>query len=160
GKTLFAAADLVIPELGKRSSFSLGTASGALRVVVGIDDQGRLTAQLYNETATGPKLEPGTRHSLLIRLHSHREKPDELYVKLSPPGEIPAEPENWTLSNTKGSSAANLSRVVLHSDVQHGNAGDSAGFKNIRVAPTRAQLATAKVLRENADVMRGQVVNP
>ncbi len=151
GKTLYAAADLVVPELGKRSTFSLATASGEERVVIGIDEKGRLTAQLYKETVTGPKLERGSRHALLIRLHSHREKPDGLFAQLGSSGEIPAEPESWTLSNTKGSSAANLSRVVLHSD-----AVDSAGFRNVRVAPTRETLARAKVVAEesaDADVV-------
>ena len=155
GKTLYASADLVVPELGQRASFSLATASGTRRVVVGIDDQGRLTTQLYHETATGPKLEPGTRHSLLIRLDSHCEKPDELFVKLGPPAEIPAEPESWTLSNTKGSSDANLSRVILHRDTN-----GSAGFGNVRVAPTREQLAIVKVVHENADGKRRQGVTP
>lgn len=154
-KTLYASADLVVPELGKRATFSLATASGEPRVVIGIDKQCRLTAGLYKETVTGPTLEPGNRHSLLIRVHSHREKPDELYVKLGPPGEIPAESDRWTLSNTKGSSAANLSRVVLHSD-----AAKSAGFANVRVAPTREQLTTAKFVRENVDDMSWQLVNP
>ncbi len=92
---------------------------------------------------TGLKLEPGSQHSLLIRLHSHRENPDELFVQLGSLGEIPAEPESWTLSSTKGSSDANLSRVVLHSD-----GDDSAGFKNVRIAPTREGLATANVIVE------------
>ena len=140
GKTLYAAADLVVPEPGKRSSFSLATAGGAERVTIGIDEEGHLTARLYEEIVTGPKLEPGSRHSLLISLHSHREKPDELFVQLGAPDEIPSEPETWTLSNAKGSSAANLSRVVLHPD----GAG-SAGFDNIRVAPTREGLVHAKV---------------
>jgi hypothetical protein len=136
GKTLYAAAELVVPGLGKRASFSLATASGAQRVVIGIDEKGRLTAQLYKETVTGVKLKPGSRHSLLIRLHSHRDKPDELFVGLGDSGPIPAEPESWTVSNTKGSSAANLSRVVLCND-----ADDSAGFRNVRVAPTREGLS-------------------
>jgi hypothetical protein len=143
GKTLYATADLVVPELGQRASFSLATVSGAERVVIGIDEKGCLTAQLYKETVTGLKLEPGSQHSLLIRLHSHRENPDELFVQLGSLGEIPAEPESWTLSSTKGSSDANLSRVVLHSD-----GDDSAGFKNVRIAPTREGLATANVIVE------------
>ena len=146
GQTLYAATDLIAPELGQRASFSLATASGAERVVIGIDDQGRLTARLYKETVTGLKLKPGSRHSLLIRLHSHREKPDELFIQLGSAGEIPAEPENWTLSNTKGSSDANLSRVVLHSD-----AADSAGFQNVRIAPTREALAKAEVVAEGTE---------
>jgi hypothetical protein len=146
GKTLYATADLVVPELGQRASFSLATVSGAERVVIGIDEKGCLTAHLYKETVTGLKLEPGSQHSLLIRLHSHREKPDELFVQLGSLGEIPAEPEGWTLSSTKGISDANLSRVVLHSD-----ADDSAGFSNVRVALTREGLATTKVVSERAD---------
>ena len=146
GKTLYATADLVVPELGKRATFSLATASGAERVVIGIDKKGRLTARLYKEMVTGPKLKPGSRHSLLIRLHSYRKKPDELFVQLGSSGQIPAEPESWTLSNTKGSSAANLSRVVLHSD-----AVDSAGFTNGRIAPTREALAKAKVVAEESE---------
>jgi len=139
GRKLYAAADLVVPELGQRASFSLATASGAERVVIGLDEKGRLTARLYKAIATGPKLEPGGRHSLLIRLHSHREKPDELFVGLGSSGKIPAELEKWTLSNTKGSSAANLSRVVLYSDDD-----DSTGFTNVRIAATRDNLAESK----------------
>jgi hypothetical protein len=119
----------------------LATASGAERVVIGIDEKRRLTAQLYKETVTGLKLEPGSRHSILIRLHSHREKTDELFVELGTSGQIPAEPESWTLSNTKGNSAANLSRILLQSD-----AGDSAGFENVRIAATREALVKAKAV--------------
>jgi hypothetical protein len=151
GKTLYAAADLVVPELGQRATFSLATASGEQRVVLGIDEQCRLTARLYKETVTGLTLEPGSRHSVLVRLHSHREKPDELFVQIGRPDEILAEPENWELSNTRGRSDANLSRVVLHCD-----AGDSSGFKNVRVAPTREALVRAIVVAEesgDADVV-------
>ena len=138
GKTLYVAAELVVPEPGKRASFSLATARGEERVVIGIDDQGRLTARLYKDQATGPKLEAGSRHSLLIRIHSHRKDPDELFVQLGSPGKIPVEPDNWTLSNTKGSSAADLSRVVRRSDVD-----DTVGFANARVASNHAALSTA-----------------
>ena len=141
GRTVYAAAELVVPELGQRASFSLATASGEERAVVGIDKKGSLTAQLYKAKVTGLKLEPGSRHSVLIRVDSHREKPDELFVRLGSPGKILAELEKWTLSNTKGSSAANLSRVVLQSD-----AGNSAGFSNVRIAPTREALANQKSL--------------
>ena len=154
GKTLYAAADLVVPELGKQATFALATASGEQRVVLGIDQQGRLTARLYKETVTGQKVDPGSRHSLLMRIDSHREKPDELFVGLDSHGKIPAEPEKWALSNTRGSSAANLSRVVLQSDAK-----DSAGFTNIRIAPTRGALGQAKVIagkaEEDADVVVG-----
>ena len=138
GKTLYAAADLIVPEPGKSTSFGLATAGGEERVSIGIDEKGRLTGRVYEEIVTGPKLEPGSRHSLLIRLHSHQEMPDELFVQLGPPGEIPEETETWTVSNTKGSSAANLSRVVLHRD-----GDDSAGFDKVRIAPTREGLAAA-----------------
>ena len=140
GKTLYAAADLLVPERGNPTSFSLTTATDEERVSIGIDEKGHLTAQLYQEIVAGPKLEPGSQYSLLIRLHSHHKEPDELSVQLGSPDEIPEEPKNWTLSNTKGSSAANLSRVVLHRD----RAG-SAGFVSIRVAPTREALVNAKL---------------
>lgn len=146
GKTLYAAAELVVPEVGKRATLSMATSSEAKRVVIGIDENGRLTAQLYEETVTGLTLEPGSRHSVLIRVHSHREKPDELFVGLGVSRQIPAEPDHWTLSNTKGRSDANLSRVVLHSD-----ADDSAGFTNIRVAPTREALNDAKAVAGKVD---------
>lgn len=136
GRTLYAAADLVVPEAGNRASVSLATAGGEERVTIGIDEEGRLTASVYEESVTGPKLEPGSRHTLLIRLHSHQKEPDELFVQLGAPGGIPGEPESWTLSNTGGSSAANLSRVVLHHD-----ASDAAGFEEVRIAPTREGLA-------------------
>ncbi len=133
GKTLFAAVDLVVPESGKQAALALATAGGAERVVIGIDRQSRLTAQLYKETATGPKLQPGARHSLLIRINSHSRNPDKLFVRVDTHGRIPDEPNNWTLSNTTGSSDANLSRVVLR--------GDAIGFDKVRVASTHAALA-------------------
>jgi hypothetical protein len=140
GSTLWAATDLLVPKTGEKASFALATAIGAERVILGIDEQGQLTATLYQETVTGPKLEPGSRHTLLVRVHSHREKPDRLSVQLGLPGEIPAEPENWTVMNRKGASNANLSRVVL--------ARDAAGFENVRIARTRKALAAAKVVAE------------
>ena len=78
------------------ATFSLATASGEQRVVLGIDEQCRLTARLYKETATGLALEPGSQHSVLVRVHS--------------------------------------------------DADDSAGFANIRIAPTREALKHARVL--------------
>ena len=146
GKTLYAAMDLVVPEPGKRATFSLATSSGMQRVVLGIDEQCRLNARFYKESVTGLTLEPGSRYSVLVRLHSHREKPDGLFVQLGSKGKIPAEPEQWTLTNTQGSSDANLSRVILHSDTK-----DSAGFKNVRVASTREALANAKVITKEIE---------
>ena len=145
GARLYATAELVVPVLGKRATLALATTRGMKRVVIGIDHQGRLTAGLYKTTVTGPQLDPGSRHSLLIRLDSHRETPDELFVQLGARDEIPAEPTSWTLSNAQGSSAANLSRVMLHSD-----AGQSAGFRAIRIAATRQALATSPLIAEEA----------
>ena len=131
-------ADFIVPNTGTQTAFALATASGAERVIIGINEQGRLTATLYQETVTGPKLESGSRHSLLVRVHSHHEKPDELSVQLGPPGEISTEPENWTLNNRQGSSNANLSRVTLRSK--------TAGFGNVRVAPNRESLAKTEIV--------------
>ena len=141
GKTLYAAVELVVPQPGGQVALAFATAGGAQRVVIGVDERGRLTAQLYKATATGPKLEPGSRHALLIRINSHQREPDELLVQLGRPGRIPAEPEIWTLANTKGDSAANLSRVVWR-----GDAAAPAGFGAVRVASTHAALAEAQAL--------------
>jgi len=96
------------------------------------------------------KLEPGSHHSFLIRLHSHHKEPDGLFVHPGAPGRIPAEPRHWALSNTAGSSAANLSRAVLHSN--------AAGFSNIRIASTRDSLQDAAIVagpsEETDDVVR------
>jgi len=135
GKTLYAAADLIVPARGDRTSFALATASGTERVVIEIDSNSRLAARLYKKVVIGHQLQPGARHSVLIRLDSHRVKPDELFVTLGPPGKVPDEPETWMLSNTKGKSAANLSRVVHHNENQ-----DSGGFSNVRISPERGSL--------------------
>ncbi|MCA8988844.1 MAG: exo-alpha-sialidase, partial [Planctomycetaceae bacterium] len=135
GATLYIAADLIVPQIGKQATFSMATASGEKRVILGIDQQGQLTAQLFKETVIGPKLEPGSRHALLVRIHSHREKPDELCVQLGPPDKIPAESRDWTLSNTKGHSNADLSLIVLNQDSEA-----SGGFSHVRVGPTREAL--------------------
>lgn len=138
GKTLYASADLVVPNRGRETTFSLATSSGAERVTLGIDGEGRLTAKLYQDSVTGPKLEPGSRHSLLVRVRSHRGEPDELSVRLGDPGQIPVEPEEWTLTNRKGSSDADLSRVV-----RRDGEGEAVGFSRIRVASSREALEGA-----------------
>ena len=56
-------------------------------------------------------------------------------------GQTTATPEQWALTNVKGSSNANLSRANLHRDPK-----DSTGFNNIRVAPTRMALQEAEVV--------------
>ncbi len=143
GKTLYVAAELAVPQPGGQVALALATAGGAERVVIGVDQQGRLSAQLYQAAATGPKLEPGSRHALLIRINSRQKKPDELFVQLGRPGRIPAEPEVWTLANTKGDSAANLSRVV-----RRGDAAAPAGFGAVRVASTHAALLKAQAVAQ------------
>ena len=50
------------------------------------------------------------------------------------------------MTNTQGSSDANLSRVILHSD-----ADDSAGFTKVRIAPTREALATVSIIYERVE---------
>lgn len=141
GQTLYATAELTVPKKGLRTDFALATASGEKRVLIGIDDQSRLTATLFRETVTGPQLRPGHRRSVLVRLESYRSRPDKLFVQLAPPRRIPAEPDQWTVINAKGRSAADLSKVIVSQD-----AVPSAGFENIRVAPTYDGLATAKIL--------------
>ena len=137
GATLWAVADLAVPKTGEQAVFALATSSGAERITLGINEQGQLTAALYEEKVGGPKLEPGSRHLLLVHIRSHREKPDELSVTLGPPGKIPAEPKNWTLTNKEGSSKANLSRVVLRP-----NSDSATGFKNVRIASSREALSS------------------
>ena len=131
GRTLYVRADLVVPNRGDRASFSLATATGEQRVVIAVDEDGRLVGRLYLASVTGDQLEPGSHHSVLVRLVSHRDQPDELFVRLDPPGKRPEFSDHWTLANINGSSAANLSRIVRHNDAK-----GSAGFTDIRVAPT------------------------
>ncbi len=137
GETLYAAADLVVPAIGSRAAVSLATARGEERVSVGVDRKGHLTARLYKETVTGTKLEPGSRHSLLIFVRSHRDKPDEMFIKIGEPDKVPDVPKDWTVSNLAGSSDANLSRVVLNNETS-----DANGFENIRIAPNLDELTT------------------
>lgn len=135
GKTLYMAADLIVPERGKPAFFSLATARNEERVVVGVDEKGRLAATVYGETKLGPALAPGDTYTMLIRLTSHRDKPDELCVQLGNEGKIPDEPQRWTLMNRNGSSAANLSRLVKH---------DSQSLGEIRIASHRTGLESAR----------------
>ena len=148
GETLYAAVDLVVPQRGKNATFSIATSNGTERVVIGFNKAGQLTGQLYRATAAGPTLKPGSRHSLLLRVESHRGNPDNLSVKLGSHGEIPQLPASnsgeqgedagWTLVNRGGRSDANLSRFFLRGD------GEKAqGFSNVRIAPTYTGLATA-----------------
>ena len=127
GKTIYVAGQLVVPETGQRSSFSLTTAVGEKRVTIGVDLKGRLYSALYKETVAGPTLTPGSSHKFLVRINSHTDTPDELTIQLGDADELPAEPDSWTLTNNKGSSAANLSRMTIDGAV---------GFSNISVGVT------------------------
>lgn len=139
GKTLYMSADLTVPEFSQQATVSLATASGVPRVVIGIDRRGRLTAQLYQHTVTGEQLKPGSQHSVLVRILSHRDRPDELSVRLGPKGQISTPSHHWALTNTQGSSAADLSRVIFRNQAR-----DAAGFGNVRIAATLEALKNAK----------------
>ena len=150
GDTLFVAADLTVPAKGHKAALALATAKEEERIVVGVDEQGRLTAGLFETQVVGQSLVAGERHSLLIRVISHRNAADELSVFVGPAGAIPQSVQSWTLSNTQGRSNANLSRLLVRGDAKVGS-----GFSNVRVAATQADLAQAEAVgkAEPADVI-------
>jgi hypothetical protein len=138
GRTIYATVAMTVPQRGKVANLSLATSAGQERVTVGVDARGLLTARLYRSEVSGPKMDPGARISLLIRISSHRGRPDELSVQTGPTGEIPAapgNPDNWTITNRKGDSNANLARALIR--------GEGTVFHGLRIAHDRAALATA-----------------
>lgn len=133
GKMLFVSAELKVPARGRRAAISLATRAGQSRVTVGVDPRGRLSARLYEHEVDGDVLEAGQAYSVWMELRSHRDRPDQLWLKLGGPG-AGGPVGDWNLVNDKGSSNANLSRVLLSGDEP------AAGFTRVRVGTTRGQL--------------------
>lgn len=142
GDTLYASAEITVPKRGQTAALTLTTHLGEERAGVSIDATGRLLAKLHPQTVTGAELKEGAAVSLLIRIVSHKARPDEMFVQVGPAGAIPAEPKDsaWTLIHSKGDSQANLARVTT----------TAASFKNVRVAKSRAALAAAKPVKTTA----------
>jgi hypothetical protein len=140
-ETLYLSAELTVPAYGETAALSLATTPGLKRVTIGVDAVGRLTAYLYEHTTVGAEMKAGERVSVLARIVSRADKPDELYLKTGPAGIIPPEPaslDGWTLINSQGDSQAKLARVLLN------DAQAAPAFSQVRVAATHAALATAE----------------
>ncbi len=141
GETLYLTAEVTVPKPGQAAALSLTTASHQKRVSISITARGKLSAEVYGQETLGPELKAGEKLSLLARIVSRRDKPDEVFVKTGPAGSIPEEPaapEGWTLRNLQGSTEANLSRIMLAVDPE------APAFAEVRVAGTHAALATAQ----------------
>ena len=139
GETLYLSTELTVPKRGQTAALTLTTGDGEERAGIHIDADGKLVARLYPNETTGPELKEGEALALLVRIISHKAKPDEMFVQVGPAGSIPAEPKDsaWTLTNAKGDSQANLSRATT----------TSAAFKNVRIANSSADLASAKPVK-------------
>ncbi|MEX2579315.1 MAG: exo-alpha-sialidase [Verrucomicrobiales bacterium] len=143
GETLHLAAELTVPKRGQAASLGLATRSGEERVAVRIDAEGRLSAWLYEDETAGKILPEDKRFSLLLRLVSRRSQPDELHLRILPAGTIPGKPsspDEWTLSNLKGDSQANLAKAIVRGDQ------DEPAFSKILIAPDHAGLAAAPLV--------------
>ncbi|MBG86821.1 MAG: hypothetical protein CMO80_07970 [Verrucomicrobiales bacterium] len=128
GKTLFVSATAVVPPRGKESALNLSTASGQKRVSIGFDSRGRLTGYLHHDSATGPVYEAGARVRLLVKIVSHAQRPDELFIRI--------DKADWALINRDGDSAANLAQVNVR--------GMDTSFTNIRIAHSEKKLINVK----------------
>ena len=139
GETLYLSTELTVPKRGQTAALTLTTGNGEERAGIRIDAGGKIVARLHPNETTGPELKEGEALSLLVRIVSHKAKPDEMFVQVGPAGSIPAEPKDgaWTLTNAKGDSQANLSRATT----------TSAAFKNVRIANSYAALANAKPIK-------------
>jgi hypothetical protein len=60
-------------------------------------------------------------------------------MRLGPKGQAPTPSNHWVLTNTQGSSAADLSRVIFRNQAR-----DAAGFGSVRIAATLEALKKAK----------------
>ncbi len=138
GETLYLSAELTVTARGQSAALSLATSSNQARVTIGITADGKLTAGLFEHETESKELKAGEKFTLLARIVSRCDKPDELFIKLAPVGGVPPEPQSvdgWTLINLQGESQANLSRLILNDDPS------SPAFTHPRVAATHAALA-------------------
>ena len=131
GKTLFVSAEMTVPHRGMRAEFHLATASGQKRVTVGFDEEGKLIGRLYQVEEQAMTYPVGQTFNIVVRVRSHHRKPDELHIRMNS--------GDWALVNRKGSSAANLARVIV--DAPEGSVG------KLKVATTENGLEVAAPMR-------------
>lgn len=138
---LYVAVDLKVPGRGESAEFALATAVSEERVRIRVDERGEISAALVQSTVTGPQLAAGSLHTLLLKIVSHTNDPDQLFLQIEPRRGIPEQPKQWLLRNELGSSAADLSRAVIR-----GAGSSGTGFSAVRIADTYAALLQASVV--------------
>jgi hypothetical protein len=156
---LYLTADLKTPARGKTVALGLTTSAGQERITISVEPDGTLTAHLYQHTARGPKLSPNEKTKLLVRVISHRNKPDELFVMLEAANQTLSEPDtptDWTLINRQGDSRANLARIISRS-----SSGTEA-FSRVRIAHRFAELGAAEEIEIGAitDISKREATSP
>ena len=116
GAILHVAFEMIVPQRGEEALLSLATASGLIRVTLGVDSEGRLVAGLFKARKTGKELPVGRVVSVRAKIVSHRGEPDELFVRVGNQNDSPLETREsgeWTLINRDGRSDANLARSII-----------------------------------------------
>ena len=137
GSTLYLSAEITTPPRGKSLEIVLMTSSGMDRCSVGIDAAGHLRARMYQEEVQGKVIPASAKQSLLLKVVSHAQRPNEMFVHLST-ASLDSEPTIWTLSNPHGASAANLAKADLRTDSSPGS------VTHVRIANHFADLASTK----------------
>ncbi|MFT4589824.1 MAG: hypothetical protein ACI8QF_003946, partial [Limisphaerales bacterium] len=140
GATLHLNAEYIPSNPPIAAELILATSSGQERCRLGIDAKGRTHLWLYQKTVEGPVIDPAKKQLLLLQINSHKNAPDEAFVKIRDPNADPKPDANWTLINREGRSDANLSRVLVRG-------ANKNAFQNIRVAVSFAALATAPIVK-------------
>jgi hypothetical protein len=140
GATLHLNAEYIPSNPPIAAELILATSSGQERCRLGIDAKGRTHLWLYQKTVEGPVIDPAKKQLLLLQINSHKNAPDEAFVKIRDPNADPKPDANWTLINREGRSDANLSRVLVRG-------ANKNAFQNIRVAGSFAALATAPIVK-------------
>ena len=136
---LYLAADYTPRSPHGSTALRLSTNKGAERLRLDVQASGKTHLWLYPHSVSGPSIDPSKPHRVLVRIVSHRDTADEVFVKFAPGTALPAEPEDdtgWTLINRTGSSNANLASLTIE-------AGDGTNMSKVRLAASYAQLKVA-----------------
>ncbi len=104
---LYLSADYVPTTPSTAVELVLTTGRGAERLRLDVESSGSVHLWLYPRSVSGPAIDPTKKYRVLVRIVSHKDKADELFVRFSTADTLPTESEtdaDWTLINRTGSA--------------------------------------------------------
>lgn len=142
GSELFLSADFHPPEKAGHAELIFATEKDEERCRIGLSEKGRTSLWLFDHQTEGPAIDLAQAQSILLRIVSRKDAPDEVFLNVAIPTEaatVPQSEADWTLINRGGHSNADLRKIKVRGP-------EPSPFRNIRVSRTLAGLASSPVV--------------